>query len=83
MPIAMPPIPTPANLISQPWRTLKFCSALALGYKAVYGDRVVIFDAFANAEKDRDAGYRAIQATRPYTLAYGLNNDALGLLGNL
>lgn len=83
MPLAMPPIPTPYNLITQPWRTFKFCSALALGWKAVYGDHVTIFSTFANAEKDRDAGYRAIQGTRPYTLAYGLNNNAVGLMGML
>ncbi|ORY96528.1 Alpha/Beta hydrolase protein [Syncephalastrum racemosum] len=80
MPMALPPIPTPGNLISQPWRTFKFCAALALGLKAVYGDQVKIFDSFANAEKDRESGYRAIQGTRPYTLAYGLNNNALGLM---
>jgi hypothetical protein len=32
-------------------------------------------------DKTDNAGYRAIQSTRPYTLAYGLSDSPVGLLG--
>lgn len=38
---------------------------------------------FANAERNRDCGYRSIQGTKPYTLAYGLSDSPVGLLGTV
>ncbi|KAI7848904.1 Alpha/Beta hydrolase protein [Circinella umbellata] len=82
MPVCIPPLPTPKNLFSHPLTVLKFLASIALGFDKVYGEGQVILmgRSFADVENDREAGYRAIQGTRPYTLAYGLTDSPVGLL---
>jgi hypothetical protein len=82
-PMVMPPIPTLSNIISQPLLVGKFMASLLLGGEAVYGvGKIRILGrSYADIDRDRDAGYRAIQGTRPYTLAFGLSDSPVGLLG--
>jgi hypothetical protein len=83
MPVVAPPIPTLHNILTSPLQVIMFLLALVLGTHAVYkSQNVRLFRAFANADADDRAGYRAIQSTRPYTLAYGLSDSPVGLLGN-
>ncbi|KAI8875385.1 alpha/beta-hydrolase [Backusella circina FSU 941] len=82
MPIIAPPFPTLSNILSHPLQVLLFLLAIILGFKTVYKNQEVqIFRDFANADEDEKGGYRAIQGTRPYTLAYGLSDSPVGLLG--
>ncbi|ORX56358.1 alpha/beta-hydrolase [Hesseltinella vesiculosa] len=82
-PMVRPPVPSPRNLLFHPFKVVKFFSSLLLGFDRVYGkDKVVLNGAtFANAELSYTCGYRAIQGTKPYTLAYGLSDSPVGLLG--
>jgi hypothetical protein len=59
-----------------------FASALT-GFNYFYPEKpkVLMGTGFANATWDSDAGYRAIQATRPYTLSFGLTDSPVGLMG--
>jgi hypothetical protein len=83
MPIVAPPIPTLHNILTSPLQVIMFLLALVLGTHVVYKSQDIrLFRAFANADVDDGAGYRAIQSTRPYTLAYGLSDSPVGLLGN-
>lgn len=83
LPIIAPPFPTLNNLLKHPLQVLLFILAILLGFKKIYKNQDVrLFREFANADQDDKAGYRAIQSTRPYTLAYGLSDSPVGLLGN-
>ncbi|KAI8969956.1 Alpha/Beta hydrolase protein [Mycotypha africana] len=84
MPSAMPPLPNFRNLITRPYRVFLFILSIFMGVEAIYGkdeSKNLSKRAFANCDKDDSAGYRAIQSTRPYTLAYGLTDSPVGLLG--
>ncbi|KAI8987763.1 Alpha/Beta hydrolase protein [Mycotypha africana] len=83
LPMSIPPLPTLRNLIFHPLKVAKFLTSLVLGFDAVYGvGKTVIGGAtFANAELNKECGYRAIQGTKPYTLAFGLTDSPVGLLG--
>ncbi|CAO0791501.1 unnamed protein product [Mucor circinelloides] len=83
LPMILPPLPTPRNLIFYPFKVVKFFSSLLLGFDNVYGAGKTVLGGvtFANAERNRDCGYRSIQGTKPYTLAYGLSDSPVGLLG--
>lgn len=83
MPIVSPPLPTFHNLLFNTFRVLVFIVSLILGFETVYGKRSggLTKFAFANCDKDESAGYRAIQARRPYTQSYGLTDSPVGLLG--
>lgn len=85
MPIFVPPTPSVANLMFRPMAVAKYCASMLFGYNFVYGtDKVrTIGNGFADIDNNEDAGYRAIQATRPYTLSYGLSDSPVGLLGTL
>lgn len=83
MPLAMPPLPTFQNLIHYPMAVLMFIIAIFLGFDKVYGKdntKNMSKFSFANCEKDDGAGYRAIQSTRPYTIAFSLTDSPVGLL---
>lgn len=81
--LVAPPIPTFNNILTQPVKVAKFIACMILGGDAVYGkDKLKILGrSFADIDRDRDAGYRAIQGTRPYSLSYGLSDSPVGLLG--
>jgi hypothetical protein len=81
--ISLPPLPTPSILWAAPLKVAKFMASLALGSDRVYGKGKlkILGRSFADIENDKDAGYRAIQGTRPYTLSYGLSDSPVGLLG--
>lgn len=83
LPMALPTLPTPRNLLFHPWKVIKFLLSIILGFKLMYGKgKVNLAGAtFANAERNYDCGYRSIQGTKPYTLAYGLSDSPVGLLG--
>ncbi|KAI9486481.1 MAG: Alpha/Beta hydrolase protein [Benjaminiella poitrasii] len=84
MPSAMPPLPTLYNLIFHPFKVILFILSLFVGFDVIYGKnetRNLKTTAYANVDKDETAGYRAIQGTRPYTLAFGLTDSPVGLLG--
>ena len=84
MPMPKVPTPTFSNLIFHPLKVLLFILALIFGLERVYGKKEtkgLKTTSFANCEKDKTAGYRAIQSTRPYTLAFGLTDSPVGLLG--
>ena len=82
MPMCFPVLPTPKNLLAHPLIVLKFLESIPLGFDTVYGQDHVRLKgkSFADVVNDREAGYRAIQGTRPYTLAYGLTDSPVGLL---
>ena len=82
MPLCFPLLPTPKNLLTHPFIVLKFLASIPLGFDTVYGQDHVRLKgkSFADVVNDRDSGYRAIQGTRPYTLAYGLTDSPVGLL---
>ncbi|CDS05627.1 hypothetical protein LRAMOSA08155 [Lichtheimia ramosa] len=82
MPMFMPPTLSIANLMSRPMAVAKYCASMVFGYDSVYGVGKVktIGNGFADIDTNEDAGYRAIQATRPYTLNYGLSDSPVGLL---
>lgn len=82
MPLIPPALPTLNNLVFHPIALIKSFACFAFGLNRIYGsskDEYKEFS-FGNAEVDDDAGYRAIQATRPYTLSYGLTDSPVGLL---
>lgn len=85
LPFFLPPVPTPRNLLFHPLNVVKFFSSLLLGFNWVYGQGKTVLNwaTFANAELYHGCGYRAIQGTRPYTLAYGLSDSPLGMMGKL
>ncbi|KAL0095208.1 Alpha/Beta hydrolase protein [Phycomyces blakesleeanus] len=82
-PYTLPPLPTPRNILLHPFKIVKFFASLIVGFDRIYGEGSTILGGatFANAERNNDCGYRSIQGTRPYTLAYGLSDSPLGLLG--
>ncbi|KAG1467175.1 hypothetical protein G6F56_004556 [Rhizopus delemar] len=85
MPLIPPALPTLNNLVFHPIALIKSFACFAFGLNRIYGsskDEYKEFS-FGNAEVDDDAGYRAIQATRPYTLSYGLTDSPVGLLSCL
>lgn len=84
MPGVPPPLPTVRNMIHHPIKILLFIVAVFLGLETIYGKKETQglgTAAFADVDKCEMAGYRAIQSTRPYTLAYGLSDSPVGLLG--
>ncbi|KAH8553733.1 Alpha/Beta hydrolase protein [Umbelopsis sp. PMI_123] len=82
MPIPSPPLPTPTNLIVRPLSVLRMFGSALTGFNYFYPEKpkVLMGTGFANATWDSDAGYRAIQATRPYTLSFGLTDSPVGLM---
>lgn len=82
MPMATPPVPTLGNLLFHPFKVAKLCASMIVGPESVYGANEFRFKGknFADAVNDEDAGYRAIQGTRPYTLSQGLTDSPAGLL---
>ncbi|KAI9254222.1 Alpha/Beta hydrolase protein [Sporodiniella umbellata] len=82
MPVPIVSIPTVTKILLNPFKMVKIFASLVLGFDRVYGaGRVDLAGAtFANAERNTACGYRAIQGTRPYTLAYGLTDSPVGLL---
>ncbi|KAI8337264.1 Alpha/Beta hydrolase protein [Chlamydoabsidia padenii] len=79
-----PPLPTLSNLWHHPTKVARFLLAhKVLGFDQVYGKDTfkTMGGNFVDANTNADAGYRAIQATRPYSLAYGLADSPIGLLG--
>ncbi|CAO3639281.1 unnamed protein product [Mucor hiemalis] len=82
LPMILPPLPTPRNLLFYPFKVLKFFTSIVVGFDNVYGSGKTILGGatFANAERNNECGYRAIQGTKPYTLAYGLSDSPVGLL---
>ncbi|KAF7727833.1 hypothetical protein EC973_006946 [Apophysomyces ossiformis] len=80
LPLVVPPLPTPRNVLLHPFKLVKFFGSLLIGFDRVYGYTKLGGATFANAELNRDCGYRAIQGTRPYTLSYGLTDSPLALL---
>lgn len=85
MPMLLPPIPTPRNIIFHPFKVAKFLVSLVVGFDWVYGKGNARLGGatFANAERDKGCGYRAIQGTRPYTLSFGLTDSPAGVLGKI
>lgn len=83
MMLAPPPLPTLHNIFTHPLKVLKFLLSIVLGFGAIYGADYAPLKhfSFANVEKYEGAAYRAIQSMRPYTLAYGLTDSPVGLLG--
>lgn len=82
MPMATPPIPTLGNILFHPFKVAKLCASMIVGPESVYGASEFRFKGknFADVVNDEDAGYRAIQGTRPYTLSQGLTDSPAGLL---
>lgn len=82
MPLILPPLPTPRNLLWYPWKVVKFFTSLIVGFDTIYGSGKTVLGGatFANAERNKDCGYRAIQGTKPYTLAFGLSDSPVALL---
>ncbi|CAO3581146.1 unnamed protein product [Absidia cylindrospora] len=79
-----PPFPTLSNLWQHPTKVAKFLlAAKVLGFDTVYGQGKLksMGQNFVDANNNPDAGYRAIQGTRPYSLAYGLTDSPIALLG--
>lgn len=83
LPMVLPPLPTPRNLLFYPFKIAKFLASLVVGFDNVYGAGKVLLGGgtFANAERNNECGYRAIQGTKPYTLSFGLSDSPVGLLG--
>lgn len=82
MPLASPPLPTPINILFHPLKVAKLCAGMALGFDTVYGANQFRFKGknFADVMGDEEAGYRAIQGTKPYTLSQALTDSPAGLL---
>lgn len=82
MPFVYPP-PILSAVLRSPIKVFKLFLSLVLGFAKVYGPEVAALQtlSFANVDKSPDAAYRAIQSARPYTLAYGLTDSPVGLLG--
>ncbi|KAG0174432.1 hypothetical protein DFQ29_007499 [Apophysomyces sp. BC1021] len=80
LPMVVPPLPTPRNVLLHPLKLAKFFGSLLIGFDRVYGSTKLGGPTFANAELNNDCGYRAIQGTRPYTLSYGLTDSPMALL---
>ncbi|KAI7865558.1 Alpha/Beta hydrolase protein [Spinellus fusiger] len=82
IPLVYPPIPTFKNIVFRPTKVAKLLASSVMGFDAVYGTGAVkaIGRSFVDVLHDHDAGYRCIQATRPFTLGYGLYNSPVGLL---
>ncbi|KAI7859256.1 Alpha/Beta hydrolase protein [Circinella umbellata] len=83
MPLCLPPSPkTRFSLLwSHPKAVTKYLISKLIGTRAVYGSGIEAEElAFADLAADPEAGYRAIQGTRPYTLAFGLTDSPVGLL---
>ncbi|KAG1398767.1 hypothetical protein G6F58_011254 [Rhizopus delemar] len=82
MPMVLPPIPTPRNILFHPFKVAKFLVSLVVGFDWIYGKGNTRLGGatFANAERDKGCGYRAIQGTRPYTLSFGLTDSPAGVL---
>ncbi|KAI9318090.1 Alpha/Beta hydrolase protein [Dichotomocladium elegans] len=77
----LPPLPTLTNLATRPIQVAKFIASIAMGLEAVYGNNVrIVGRGWMDAVNDSDAGYRCIQATKPYTLAHGLSDSPVGLM---
>lgn len=83
MVLVAPPMPTFQNILSHPIKVLLFLLSIVVGFSTIYGEDYAGLAkfSFANVEKNEDAAYRAIQCARPYTLAYGLSDSPIGLLG--
>ncbi|KAI9253775.1 Alpha/Beta hydrolase protein [Phascolomyces articulosus] len=81
-PACIPPIPTPTFLWAHPFKVAKFLASMVLGMDTVYGhgSSKIRGKSFIDVENDREMGYCAIQATRPYTLSFGLTDSPVGLL---
>lgn len=82
MPLPLLSLPTLKSVILHPFKIIKFFVSLAVGFDRVYGQGKTVLGGatFANAERNKACGYRAIQGTRPYTLAYGLTDSPVGML---
>ena len=82
MPMAKPPLPTLGNILFHPFKVAKLCAGMIVGFDTVYGAGNFKLKGknFADVMGDSDAGYRAIQGTRPYTLSQGLSDSPAGLL---
>ncbi|GAB5585163.1 hypothetical protein Unana1_00063 [Umbelopsis nana] len=82
MPIPIPPLPTPTNLIVRPFSVARMMFSALTGFNYGYPEKpkILMGTGFVNATWDSDAGYRAIQATRPYTLGFGLTDSPVGLM---
>ncbi|KAI7876171.1 alpha/beta-hydrolase [Lichtheimia hyalospora FSU 10163] len=82
MPTVNPPLPTLGNILFHPLKVAKLCAGMIVGFDTVYGAGKFKLKGknFADAMGDSDAGYRAIQGTRPYTLSQGLSDSPAGLL---
>ncbi|KAG2222517.1 hypothetical protein INT45_012831 [Circinella minor] len=78
----IPPVPTPTYLWSHPIKVAKFMASMVLGMDIVYGhgSSKIKGKSFMDVENDHEMGYCAIQATRPYTLNFGLTDSPVGLL---
>ncbi|KAG2221486.1 hypothetical protein INT45_008811 [Circinella minor] len=73
--------PPLSSVFSNPLTISKYLAYKVFGADAVYGrGKTKIRVSFVDVIFDRDGGYRCIQGTRPYTLAYGLNDSPVGLL---
>lgn len=83
MMLVSPPSPTLQNLLNHPLKVFMFLISIVLGLGTVYGADYAPLQnfSFANVEKLESSAYRAIQSTRPYTLAYGITDSPVGLLG--
>ncbi|KAM3580986.1 hypothetical protein VKS41_006435 [Umbelopsis sp. WA50703] len=82
MPLPIPPLPSPTNLLTRPLSVVRMLASSLTGFNYFYPEKpkILMGTGFANATWDSDAGYRAIQATRPYTLGYGLTDSPVGLM---
>lgn len=60
---------------------MMFSALTGFNYGYPEKPKILMGTGFANATWDSDAGYRAIQATRPYTLGFGLTDSPVGLMG--
>ncbi|CAO3654240.1 unnamed protein product [Cunninghamella echinulata] len=80
-----PPLPTLQNIITHPFKVFKFLLGATdlIKYDTLYGKGKLKIKGMnpVDALNDPDAGYRAIQGTRPYSIAYGLTDSPAGLLG--
>ncbi|KAG2237082.1 Alpha/Beta hydrolase protein [Thamnidium elegans] len=83
LPMVLPPLPTPRNILFYPFKIAKFFTSLVVGFDTIYGTGKTVLGGltFANAERNNECGYRAIQGTKPYSLSYGLSDSPVGLLG--